>query len=75
MCPMPAAATGGVPCLAATVSPNRSETTHGGSQLIKANFYIRADLHRELKYFALDHDLKIYQVLERALEHFFSRGG
>jgi hypothetical protein len=67
---MPAAAPGGVPSLTPADSPCRSEQTHEGSPLIKANFYIRADLHRELKYYALDNDLRIYQVLEMALERF-----
>jgi hypothetical protein len=71
---MPAAAPGGVPSLTATDSPCRSEQTDGGSPLIKANFYIRADLHREIKYYALDNDLKIYQVLEMALERFLGSG-
>jgi hypothetical protein len=68
---MPAAAPGGVPDL---TSPCRSEQAHGGFPLIKANFYIRADLHREIKYYALDNDLKIYQVLEMALERFLGSG-
>lgn len=74
MSPLPEFSSGGVASFISTTSKAPGVGAPQSSPLIKANFYIRADLHRELKHYALDNDLKIYEVLERALEHLFNRG-